>query len=54
MWSRAVKCARLLDDFGRAGVWPDSVEVFGGKLFMRLLTCCAGVAHYRSASRRTP
>ena len=27
---------RLLDDSSRAGVWPDSVQVIGGKLFMRL------------------
>ena len=27
---------RLLEDSGRAGVWPDSVQVSGGKLSMRL------------------
>lgn len=30
---------RLLDDSRRAGVWPDSVQVSGGKLSMRLPTC---------------
>ena len=30
--------SRLLDDSGRAGVWPDSVQVIGGKLSMRLPT----------------
>jgi hypothetical protein len=30
---------RLLDDSDRAGVWPDSVQVSGGKLSMRLPTC---------------
>ena len=34
--------------------WPDSVQVSGGKLSMRLPTCSLGVAHYRSASRRSP
>jgi hypothetical protein len=29
---------RLLDDSLRAGVWPDSVQVIGGKLSMRLPT----------------
>ena len=29
---------RLLDDSVRAGVWPDSVQVSGGKLSMRLPT----------------
>ena len=29
---------RLLDDSRRAGVWPDSVQVSGGKLSMRLPT----------------
>ena len=38
----------------RAGVWPDSVQVIGGKLSMRLPTGGTGVAHYRSASRRSP
>ena len=45
---------RLLDDSVRAGVWPDSVQVIGGKLSMRLPTWFEGVAHYRSASRRSP
>jgi hypothetical protein len=31
--------SRLLDDSVRAGVWPDSVQVSGGKLSMRLPTC---------------
>ena len=30
--------SRLLDDSRRAGVWPDSVQVIGGKLSMRLPT----------------
>jgi hypothetical protein len=29
---------RLLDDSGRAGVWPDSVQVIGGELFIGLPT----------------
>ena len=29
---------RLLDDSFRAGVWPDSVQVSGGKLSLRLPT----------------
>jgi len=29
---------RLLDDSVRTGVWPDSVQVSGGKLSMRLPT----------------
>jgi hypothetical protein len=29
---------RLLDDSPRAGVWPDSVQVIGGQLSMRLPT----------------
>ena len=29
---------RLLDDSRRTGVWPDSVQVFGGTLSMRLPT----------------
>ncbi len=29
---------RLLDDSVRAGVWPDSVQVSGGKLSLRLPT----------------
>ncbi len=29
---------RLLDDSSRTDVWPDSVQVIGGKLFMRLPT----------------
>ena len=33
----------------RAGVWPDSVQVPGGKLSMRLPTSVTGVAHFRSA-----
>ncbi len=33
----------------RAGVWPDSVQVFGGTLSMRLPTGVIGVAHFRSA-----
>ena len=28
----------LLDDSPRAGVWPDSVQVIGGQLSMRLPT----------------
>jgi len=28
----------LLDDSLRAGVWPDSVQVIGGQLSMRLPT----------------
>ena len=28
----------LLETFGRAGVWPDSVQVLGGTLSMRLPT----------------
>jgi hypothetical protein len=31
--------SRLLDDCGRAGVWPDSVQVLGGMLYSRLPTC---------------
>jgi hypothetical protein len=42
---------RLLDDSVRTGVWPDSVQVIGGQLSMRLPTGCSGVAHYRSAAR---
>src|SRR5215207_1653701 len=29
---------RLLDDSSRAGVWPDSVQVIGGQLSLRLPT----------------
>jgi len=32
-------------DSGGAGVWPDSVQVFGGMLSVRLPTCRPGVAH---------
>ena len=32
---------RLLDDSGRAGVWPDSVQVIGGTLSKRLPTSCS-------------
>ena len=64
--SDAVRCAdmldgcswapdrRLLDDSNRTGVWPDSVQVIGGQLSMRLPTGGFGVAHYRSAARRSP
>jgi hypothetical protein len=45
---------RLLDDSVRTGVWPDSVQVIGGQLSKRLPTGCSGVAHYRSAVRRSP
>ena len=42
MDGRSRRCTRghtrLLDDSGRAGVWPDSVQVIGGKLSMRLPT----------------
>ena len=34
---------------GRAGVWPDSVQVLGGRLSTRLPTSAIGVALYRSA-----
>ena len=40
---------RLLDDFRRTGVWPDSVQVLGGKLSLRLPTSVIGVAHLRFA-----
>jgi hypothetical protein len=30
--------SRLLDAFGRAGVWPDSVQASGGMLSLRLPT----------------
>ena len=33
-----VQQRRLLDDSRRTGVWPDSVQVIGGKLSMRLPT----------------
>ena len=46
--------SRLLDDSVRTGVWPDSVQVIGGELSMRLPTGMSGVAHYRSAARRSP
>ena len=51
---RFVSDRRLLDDSRRAGVWPDSVQVIGGRLSMRLPTGSSGVAHYRSAARRSP
>ena len=34
---------------GRAGVWRDLVQVFGGKLALRLPTSVIGVAHFRFA-----
>ena len=34
----AVVVRRLLDDSSRADVWPDSVQVIGGQLSMRLPT----------------
>ena len=40
---------RLLDTFGRTGVRPDSVQVPGGKLSMRLPTSVIGVALHRFA-----
>ena len=40
---------RLLETSGRAGVWRDLVQVFGGKLSMRLPTSVTGVAQLRSA-----
>ncbi len=46
--------SRLLDDSVRTGVWPDSVQVIGGQLSLRLPTGCSGVAHFRSAARRSP
>ena len=46
--------ASQLDDSVRTGVWPDSVQVIGGQLSMRLPTGCSGVAHCRSAARRSP
>jgi hypothetical protein len=45
---------RLLDDSPRTDVWPDSVQVIGGQLFIRLPTGWSGVARYRSAARRSP
>ena len=44
----------LLDTSGRAGVWPDSVQVLGGTLSIGLPTGLAGVAHFRTAARRVP
>ena len=41
--------SRLLETFGRAGVWPDSVQVPGGTLSLRLPTSVIGVAQHRSA-----
>jgi hypothetical protein len=35
---------RLLDDSPRTDVWPDSVQVIGGQLFIRLPTGWSGVA----------
>ena len=35
---RSVADKRLLDKSPRAGVWPDSVQVSGGRLSMRLPT----------------
>lgn len=45
---------RLLETFGRAGVWPDSVQALGGTLSMRLPTSSTGVALFRTAARRVP
>src|SRR3954452_24648543 len=45
---------RLLDDSVRTGVWADSVQVIGGQLSLRLPIGWSGVAHYRSAARRSP
>ena len=42
---------RLLETSGRAGVWPDSVQVFGWRLSLRLPTSVMGVALYRFALR---
>jgi len=39
---------------GRAGVWPDSVQVPGGRLSSRLPTSVTGVALFRFAARRAP
>ncbi len=36
----ALRLMRLLDDSRRTGVWPDSVQVIGGQLSMRLPTGC--------------
>ncbi|GAA2165522.1 hypothetical protein FHX52_3878 [Humibacillus xanthopallidus] len=44
-----VGARRLLDTFGRAGVWPDSVQAPGGKLSSRLPTGVIGVAQLRFA-----
>ena len=44
----------LLETFGRAGVWPDSVQVLGGTLSIGLPTSVIGVAHFRTAARRVP
>jgi len=38
----------------RIGVWPDSVQVPGGRLSLRLPTQLNGVALFRSAARRAP
>lgn len=36
--TRAQRHSRLLDDSVRSGVWPDSDQVIGGQLSMRLPT----------------
>jgi hypothetical protein len=38
LWRSVAVLRRLLDNSRRAGVWPDSVQVIGGKLSMRLPT----------------
>ena len=41
--------SRLLDDSGRAVVWPDSVQVLGGSLSFAAAHPNVGVALYRFA-----
>jgi hypothetical protein len=48
---RAWPLGGYLTIVGRAGVWPDSVQVFGWRLSLRLPTSVLGVALFRFALR---
>ena len=49
-----VPLSRLLDDSGRTGVRPDSVQVSGGMLSLRLPTCVLVWLNFGLRFRRAP
>ena len=46
--------SRLLDDSVRTGVWPDSVQVIGGPLSLRLPTRLRVWLFFGLRARRSP